>query len=289
MWWKLRNQITGFKELVYIYRRYFILLALVVLSVVLLQTNTNPQMTVIRRVFLFLTAGIGHYTGQMPVFISRSEYNRIMDQNIELVKRNIVLEDAYLENVKLRQIIRFRDRFPLTTVPAHIITKIPDPKYNTLLLTAGSDKNIRKDMNVISTRGLVGKISEVYDDHSVCEIILDERFRCAGKIQRTRLDGVMLWKSEMNEVGFYGVLKHFDVKIGDVILTSEYSDYFMPNIPVGVVYKINNEVPGLFKDIRVKTFTAFHTLEDVYILTDTTRGIAMKRGFEQSFIQPVQQ
>ncbi len=289
MWWKLRNQIAGFRELVYIYRRYFILLALVVISIILLQTNTNPQTTVIRRVFLFLTAGIGHYTAQLPVFISRSEYNRLMDQNIELAKRNMVLEDAYLENVKLRQIIRFRDRFPLTTLPAHIITKISDPKYNTLLLTAGYDKGVRKDMNVISARGLVGKISEVYDDHSVCEIILDERFRSAGKIQRTRLDGVLLWKSEMNEVGFYGVLKHFDVKIGDVILTSEYSDYYLPNVPVGVVYKINNEVPGLFKDIRVKTFTEFHRLEHVYILTDTTHSIAMKRGFEQSFLQTAQQ
>jgi cell shape-determining protein MreC len=99
------------------------------------------------------------------------------------------------------------------------------------------------------------------------------------------LDGIIIWKGESNEMGFYGVLKHFDVKIGDVVLTSEYSDYFLPNIPVGVVYKINNEVPGLFKDIRLKTFTEFHTLEDVFILTDTTHSVALNRGFEQSFIQ----
>ncbi len=285
MWWKFRNQIYGIRELISLYRRYLILLLLIVLSILLLQTNTNPQLTFIRQRFLYLTSLSGHYAGQLPSVIQGADYERLRNQNLELTKRNIVLEDAFLENIKLRKIIHFQNRFPLATVAAHIITKIPDPNYNTIILNVGSDQSIKKDMNVISLRGLIGKISEIYSDHSVCEILLDDRFRSAGKIQRTRLDGIILWKGEVNEMGFYGVLKHFDVKIGDVILTSEYSDYFLPNIPVGVVYKINNEVSGLFKDIRIKTFTEFHTLEDVFILTDTTRSITLKRGFEQSFIQ----
>ncbi len=285
MWWKIRNQISGLRELSYLYRQYIVLLSLVVLSIVLLQTNTNPQLTVIRRYFLMLASMAGHYADRLPSFISQAEHERLRDQNLELMKRNIVLEDAYIENVRMRKILRFQDRFPLTTLASHILTRIPDPNYNTIVLNAGSDRGIRKDMNVISLRGLAGKISEIYSDHSVCEILLDERFRCSGKIQRTRIDGIILWKGETNEMGFYGVLKHFDVRIGDVILTSEYSDYFLPNIPVGVVYKINNEVPGLFKDIRLKTFTEFHALEEVFVLTDTTRSIALKRGFEESFIR----
>lgn len=286
MWWNLRNQISGFKELIFLYRQYIVLLALVIVSVILLQTNTNPQITFFRQRFLYMASLTGYYADKIPSMISRADYERLQEQNLELVKRNIVLEDALIENVKLRKIILFQERFPLTTTAAHILTKIPDPNYNTIVLNAGFNRGIRKDMNVISLRGLIGKISEIYDDHSVCEIMLDERFRSAGKIQRTRLDGIILWKGSMNEMGFYGVLKHFDVRIGDVILTSEYSDHYMPNVPVGVVYNINNEVPGLFKDIRLRTHTDFHTLEDVFILTDTARSKTLQRGFEQAFIKP---
>lgn len=286
MWWKIRNQIEGFKELLFLYRTYLVLLGWVILSILLLQSNTNPQLTSVRRVYLALSATIGRTQEYLPRWIKKEEYDQLRRQYIEMVKRNMVLEDAYIENAKLRRLYRFQERFPLKTVAAHILTKLPDPQYNTFLLNVGYQDGIQKNMNVISSRGLVGKISEVYEDHSVCEIILDERFRCAGKIQRTRLDGVILWKGTMNEVGFYGVLKHLDVKPGDVILTSEYSDYFLPNIPVGVVVGINNAVSGLFKDIRIKTFTDFHTLEDVYILTDTSRAITGRAGFEKLFIRP---
>lgn len=286
MWWKIRNQIEGFGELLALYRTYLVLLLWIVLSILLIQSNTNPQLTTVRKVILAVTAGLARYQEYLPQWIRREDYDQLRRRYVDAVKRNIILEDAYIENARLRKMYRFQQRFPMNTTVAHILTKLPDPQYHTFILHVGLKDGIRKDMNVISSRGLVGKITETYDDHSVCEIMLDERFRCAGKIQRTRLDGIIHWTGTFNEVGFYGVLKHLDVKIGDVILTSEYSDYYLPNIPVGVVVGINNEVSGLFKDIRIKTFTDFHTLEEVYVLTDTSRTIPNRPGFEKWFIRP---
>ncbi|HNF86262.1 MAG TPA: rod shape-determining protein MreC, partial [bacterium] len=96
--------------------------------------------------------------------------------------------------------------------------------------------------------------------------------------------GVVFWLGNPDEVAFYGVLKNLDVRIGDVILTSEYSEYFLPNFRVGVVTEVNNEIEGLFKDIRVQTAVDFDRLEEVFVVTDTSRTRSVAVGFENYFI-----
>ncbi len=285
MLWQLKKYAVGFMEILHIYRQYIILLSLVVASIFLLQTNANPQLTYIRRHLLFMTAVVSRFQVWLPEYESAASVKNLKERNIELFKRNTVLEEAYLENIRLRKLIQFRDRFPLRTVPAHVLNKIPNPRLSVLILDAGYNKNVRMHDNVITDRGLAGKIIEVHENHSICELITDEMFRAAAKIQRTRLDGILRWEGRPNEMGFYGVIKNLDVRIGDVILTSEYSEYFLPNIPVGVVYEINNEVPGLFKDIRLKTFSDLNTIEEVFIVADTSRSVAARSGFEEQFLR----
>lgn len=284
MYWKLKNLLDDFYQIIDVYKNYFVFLILLIISAVLLESNTNPQITFFRRGAIYISAVIGEQFSRIPRIWNYEEKNRLLEQrNIDLAKRNIVLEDAYLENIKLRQMLKFKDRFPLQTIPARIIMKAPDPNLSTMTLNKGRNDGIREHQSVITDRGLVGLITEAAENHSVCQIMLDKNFRAAAKIQRTRLNGVVFWQGTPNEVGFYGVLKNLDVRVGDVILTSEYSEFFLPNFRVGVVHAIDNEIEGIFKNIHVKTAVDFNTIEEVFVITDTSRAVSKMIGFENYF------
>jgi len=285
MHWKLKNFLDAAVEVVAIYRSYFVFLVYLAVSILLFQANDNSQMNFVQRRLYYVSAVIGKAlwesrTTPSPEFAIHA----LREQNIDLTKRNLVLEDAYLENVRLRQMLRFAQRFPITSVPARIVAKAPDPKMNAIVINKGTADGLDLNQAVMTDHGLAGRIVYTEAHHAVCQMMLDETFRVAAKIQRTRLNGIVQWQGEPNEVQFYGVLKNLDVRVGDVILTSEYSEYFPPNFMIGVVSRVNNEVSGIFKDIRVHTSVDFNRLEEVFVVTDTSRVVPSQEGFEKYFL-----
>jgi rod shape-determining protein MreC len=54
--------------------------------------------------------------------------------------------------------------------------------------------------------------------------------------------------------------------VGDVIVTSEYSNVFPPNVKIGVVSSVTEHEGGLFKQIRVTPYVDFDRLEHVFVV-----------------------
>jgi rod shape-determining protein MreC len=61
------------------------------------------------------------------------------------------------------------------------------------------------------------------------------------------------------------VSKSADVLVGDVIITSEYSNHFPAGLPIGYVTNVGT-VDNLFKEIKIESFVNFETLEDAFVL-----------------------
>jgi rod shape-determining protein MreC len=59
------------------------------------------------------------------------------------------------------------------------------------------------------------------------------------------------------------------VRAGDLVMTSEYSNTFPPNIDVGVVSSVKDEVGTLFKKVEVQPSVDFTRLQEVFIIRAT--------------------
>ena len=55
------------------------------------------------------------------------------------------------------------------------------------------------------------------------------------------------------------------MKVGDLIISSEYSNYFPAGIPVGTVIEEGN-LDNLFKKVIIQPSVNFTTLEEVFVL-----------------------
>jgi len=96
-------------------------------------------------------------------------------------------------------------------------------------------------------------------------ILLNTDFRASAKIQRSRVDGILAWDGR--SLLLNNVAKTLDVKVGDVVITSEYSSTYPPNIRIGVVNEVQEQEGTLFKKVFVFPGVDFVKLEEVFVMT----------------------
>ena len=120
-------------------------------------------------------------------------------------------------------------------------------------------------MPVVSNGGLVGVITSVSLHYSVVNILINTDFRVSAKIQRSRVDGIVAWNGK--DFTVKNIPKMRDVKIGDVITTSEYGGTFPSNIRIGIVSEIYDQKSSMFKLITMTPAVDFVKLEEVFVIT----------------------
>ena len=95
----------------------------------------------------------------------------------------------------------------------------------------------QKTLPVLSSNGVIGKITAVSSSTSEVQLISDVNFRLSVKIAPDEVEGIMRWiREDICEIA--ELKKISDIEIGDIVLTSNLSIYFPPNLPVGEVVSI---------------------------------------------------
>jgi rod shape-determining protein MreC len=219
------------------------------------------------RSIAYITVGkVGNILQETGAYFRLSDkVKKLNKQNAELAFKNAQLQDALLENIRLRKLLEFKESNSFNLVPAEVIGQNPLNILNGFLLNQGSYKNIKKNDAVLSAEGLVGKIVDVDFDFSSCQILLDRNCKVSSKIQRNRELGITAWDGGAQLKLLY-IAKTIDVIIGDVIVTSGYSKIYPENIKIGIVIDISMNTDDLFQNITVKPAVNFNQIEEVFII-----------------------
>jgi rod shape-determining protein MreC len=242
-------------------------LALCILfSLILLLTNTMNTQWPFYRLFLDEIGKLGANVSQLHAYYNLRDENQALRQlNAQLSFDNMQLQDALLENLRLRELLAFREKTQYNLIPAEVVGHNPQSIVNGLLLNEGSSRHVEPDDPVLTADGLVGKIVIADENSSVCQILLDRNSRISAKIQRNRELGIIAWDGGAHFKLLY-IAKTIDVLIGDVVLTSGYSRIFPENIQIGLVSQVTTDLEGLFQEITVLPSVNFNRLEEVFIV-----------------------
>jgi len=252
-------------NLVFAFKSYLILTVLVIISLVLMALNDNSQIRYIRSVITTAFGIIQEPLSFIPSYFRlKSENELLRRKNIELAHEVNQLREAKLENIRLRKLIGLKEQIPYKLTGARIIGKNLDLLRNTFTLDVGSEDGIQRNMPVINGHGLVGVIVAVSKHYSVMNILLNVDFRASAKIQRSWVDGIIAWNGE--DLVLKNVPKTRDVKVGDVVMTSEYSSIFPKNIRIGTVADVKDSETSLFKFIKIISDVDFVKLNEVFVV-----------------------
>lgn len=252
-------------------RDYLVAAGLSLVSIVLIANSDGPQVQVLRAGALAVFASAQTPTSWLAsLFTARDEIRTMRTINMELMEEVMQLRRLKQENDELRSMVGFSQRSQHPLVPAEIVGKSTAPGQSTVTLNVGSDDGVATGMPVVHERGLVGKVISTSGGYSIVQLATSKTFRATAKIARTRVDGIIGWESGASLL-LFNVLKTADVVPGDTIVTSEYSNTFPAEIPIGVVLSIGPGERGIFSRIDIRPGVEFERLERVFVIRYTRK------------------
>lgn len=255
-------------DILYEFRTYAVLTGLIIVSIILMALNNNSQIKQLRTISTVIFGKAQEQISFIPAYFGlKSENDLLRRINIELADETQRLRESKLENLRLRQMIGLKEQFNYKFSAAHVINKNLTLLRNTLTVDVGSDDSVQLYMPVVSDGGLVGIVTNVTRHYSTINIIPNTDFRASAKIQRSRIDGILMWDGKT--LILKNVPKMRDVKVGDVVMTSEYSNTFPSNIRIGLVNSVIDKPSELFKSITIEPGVDFVKLETVFIIAYT--------------------
>ena len=166
-------------------------------------------------------------------------------ENIQLKEELFKLQNYYLtslaihqENQELRSALNFvkskTENYKIDRVIG-ISHQAFDQK---LFIDSGKSRNIKEGQIIAGNRGVIGRVTEVFEDKSRILLLTDSSSRIPIIASRARNRGILAG----NNSGLMEILylpKNHQINIGDKIFTSSDGDAIPPGLLIGVVKKID--------------------------------------------------
>jgi len=180
------------------------------------------------------------------------------------------MEELELENERLKALLKFVESNPENSyITAGIIAKSQSVWYDSFTINAGRKDGITENAVVLTSDGLVGRVTEVAARYSkVCSII-DTSSAVSVMVQRTRDNGMvrgLLNTADDNQLELYYLPTGSDLVPGDVIVTNGLGGIFPKGLIIGMVTEVSSG-DDADRNAIVKPAVDFSHLEEVLIIT----------------------
>lgn len=203
----------------------------------------------------------------------RHENLQLKEQVAALEGQRTRLAELEVENRHLSDLLELREVLAMQAVAARVIGADATEQSSTLILSEGSNDGLRRDMPVISTEGVVGKLIAVAPNASRVLLINDHDSGLDAFDQRSRARGIIAGLLN-GELTMKYVDRTEDVKPGDSVVTSGMDGIFPRGLLVGQITRVSQEGPGLFLNVDIRPAADFRKLEHVLILTQKPPDLA---------------
>ena len=172
------------------------------------------------------------------------------------------------ENERLRKLVDFRATLGGKTIPARIIGWDPSPWRKSFILDKGMNQGIHKDMAVISSEGLAGRILETGPETSRVILLTDIDARVSGMTDQTRATGIIAGASGSKLKMMYLDLES-GVQVQETALTSGLGGLFPKGLRIGKIISVTRDPSGLHLNAEIEPFVQFSKLEEVVCLNSS--------------------
>ncbi|MFC1807822.1 rod shape-determining protein MreC [Candidatus Omnitrophota bacterium] len=173
------------------------------------------------------------------------EENISLNQTVNTLTHQLLqYQQTDKQNRRLKRLLEFEQKSPFSLVSARIISKDSTNFSNSILIDKGRDAGIRNDTPVVAESGLLGRVVLGSSKTSRVMLITDPNSRVSAIVARTHQLG-MVYGISANLCKLQYLPLDADIRLGDEVITSGFSDIYPKNILIGRVVKIIREKRGL--------------------------------------------
>jgi rod shape-determining protein MreC len=208
---------------------------------------------------------------------AKSENERLRTQNARLREQLIIDESALQENVQLRDQLNYRGPPSVqdfAQVHAVVLTNPQNAIDETVTIGAGIDDGVRTGSVVVAPRGgLVGVVDRAFAHVARVTLLTDnESAVTAIDLTSPTAVGIIQPGGGSNVLVLDLVAQSKVVDVGDTIITAgtlpqgKLPSIFPRGIQIGTVASAKNNDVNPYKNIQVKPFVDFSSLQSVIVL-----------------------
>lgn len=226
-------------------KRIIIIFLLSLAALILMSYQHNRKPFAFLRALTYPFDLLNNLTANIKITFSEtihafSENKRLREELAAALLEQQQYSEMLQENKRLKEILALKERLPNYVTTAKAIARGYDRLLRTIVIDKGKNSGIRKDMTVITTKGLAGKVYSVRDNFSEVLLLRDTRFSVAVRLKSSRHEGII------SGTGYdYCLLKYISsekhVEKGEVAITSGLDGIFPPGLPVGIVSHAKKE------------------------------------------------
>ena len=196
------------------------------------------------------------------------EINSLYSELDEYKKQQAISSNIFQELSVLRQqveiyesdlnIIKDNDH---DSIGAEIFTDSSNRYFSSVLIKAGSNDNLKENNAIVSSKGLLGRISEVGEEVSRGLLLTDISSRVPVSVSSNEIQGILIGQN-LKKPRVYYLSNISSLNEGDLVTTSGKGGIFPSNIPIGTVSDKNQKN----KYIEIDLFERINNLSHVRII-----------------------
>jgi len=198
----------------------------------------------------------------------RAENLRLEAEVARLERELIAVREQAAEAEVLAGLLGYaRTRPESRYVAARVIGQDVSPFIRSVWIDRGSDGGLQQGMPVVTERGLVGRVAEVYSTIARIQLITDPQSSVNVRLQSSRADGAL--QAQLNgELWVEAIDQSASVTPGELVLTSGLGGAFPSDIPVGQILTVRKRDYELFQQAVVQPSADVENLLVVLVITN---------------------
>ncbi|NLJ16150.1 MAG: rod shape-determining protein MreC [Clostridiales bacterium] len=200
--------------------------------------------------------------------------NEELKQKLSEIYGDIIdYESITEENKQLNEILEFKKTASdlVFSPPSSIIARNANDPYKGFTINKGSLDGLSLYDPVMTTLGLVGRITEIAPTYAKVSTIYSPKVKVGVISQRSKASGILentLEYSDKNQILMSNIINDDDIIVGDLIITSGQGGVFPANQIVGEVIEVFNDSSGLYKNAVISPVNDPDKLINVFCITD---------------------
>lgn len=255
-----------FIEFVVRFKNYIALCALVVMSFSFMSFGSLSQLGGFRAVIVGSIGWIQSLFAWVPNPVAlKAENTALRELNLQLSIESSRFRQAMVQNQSLRKMLELPELTDDRLIATDVIGKTTTELRNYATINRGTEDGVKEGMACVTDAGLVGLIIGASPHYAVVQLLLNRDTRVSAKVYRSAVDGIIQWEGE-TQLSLKNVPKTFDVQVGDLVVTSNYSMKFPSNVVIGKISDVRDEPNSLFQRVLVEPSVNFSNLDQLYVI-----------------------
>ena len=244
----------------------FILLTLFSLNILL--NNDSPNTLLVRAKFLDSFSFISSPSMWLKTIVQLEEETQLLrEKNLQLALQSDEMNRSYEENKNFKKLLDYKKDSNFDLVSAKVLNMGSSSNLSSITINVGLIDKIKVNQPVIIPEGVIGKTILVGKSTSLVQLITDVNYRASVRIFPSGSVGILRFlRDDICEVR--EVQKNAEIKLGDAVMTSGFSDIYPSNLKIGTVIEIQDEISSFQRIVKVRISSNIGSLMNVFVVRE---------------------